>query len=163
MEPRKLAKGDAARTQQRVSVTLTAGRRVQPKTMGRREKLKEAFVAWLELSDLTWDIFLSRSKKDSDFANDQLIAYGRALFQDGRVLTLLGDDKSLQRCLPQHQEASTTGLGPGIRLATGGASGASYCYVLADSGRSHHGGSGLRMDGPRWRDCTRLGRPCTHR
>ena len=76
--------GDLERAQLRSGKKLEYGRPVQPATRSSREQLLLAFSDWLEWRGLSLESLLLEAGQRPEVVCDQLIAYGRELFDAGR-------------------------------------------------------------------------------
>ena len=84
MDAGRLHREDELRRLKRQATELPLGRPILQKTRARRDRLQEAFAAWWRICDCTWELLVKRSRKDADYANEVLIAFGRYLYQEGK-------------------------------------------------------------------------------
>ena len=105
LRPRNSA--DEKRSQARAAVTLCEGRPVEPVTQRRRDKLLEAFKAWLSPQDIDLADLFDLQPQTTRRLNLLLTRYGRELFEAGWpyshysevINAVSGKEPALRRCL----------------------------------------------------------------
>ena len=80
----KVSHGDAARRASREGLELKQGRRVLETTSSIRQKLLDAYVEWLVESGKDFDEICMAKTPDLDLINEELRAFGRWLFHQGK-------------------------------------------------------------------------------
>ena len=80
----KVSHGDAARRASREGLELKQGRRVLETTSSIRQKLLDAYVEWLVESGKDFDEIFMAKTPDLDLINEELRAFGRWLFHQGK-------------------------------------------------------------------------------
>ena len=95
MAPARTDLNAATRAQRRAGAPLPSGRPVQQLTKSRREKLKTLFAGWLLGQGKTFDGLVQVAKSDADIANEQLILFGRWLYETGKPYSFYSETINL--------------------------------------------------------------------
>ena len=80
----RFSHGDAARRASREGLELKQGRRVLETTSSIRQKLFDAYVGWLVDAGKDFDEIFMAKTPDLDLINEELCAFGRWLFHQGK-------------------------------------------------------------------------------